>query len=380
MIEYLGRNKAKLVVSFGSRDNRQRHTKTVTYKTKTELKEMYRQFEDEWKRNPLVDSNVKELVECYIKSRRTLGIEETTLQGYESTAERIYPVLGELNASHVTSYQVQALVNTLGEKYAPKTIRNTVSLLSSSYDNAIRLGQLTKNPCKMIELPKKEKKEIDIFSREDISKFLSALSEERIDYIVGYELALFCGMRRSEILGLKESDVSIPFKSVTISKARHRIKGKDYVQPTKTETSRRTLAVPDFVVEDIKRLIDEHHSKEYEVSDYLIQDGFGKMITPAALTQRIYYIEERAGLPNVSLHDLRHTFASMLNNANIDIAMISRELGHANISTTLSIYTHVFGNVAESSRNIAESLNAQFEKNQCAPNAPLNEIEKTANA
>ena len=367
MIEYLGRNRAKLIVSFGSGKDRKRHTKTVTFNKKSELKEMHDDFVKQWKHNPLLDNTVRELVEAYVKSRRVLGIEETTLQGYESTTERICAVLGNLQAGTLTPYQVQQLVNSLGQKYKAKTIRNTISLLSASYDNAIKLGQLSMNPCKMVDLPKKERKEIDIFSKEDISKFLNVLSEERLDYVVGYELALFCGMRRSEILGLKEEDINIPFKCVSINKSRHRVKGKDYVQPTKTEGSRRTLAVPDFVLDDIKRLIDEHHSKEFEVSDYLVQDGFGQPMTPSALTQRVLRIEQEAGLPNVSLHDLRHTFASMLNNANIDIAMISRELGHSNISTTLNIYTHVFGNVADASRSIAENLNSEFS----APQMPL---------
>lgn len=376
MIELIGKNKAKLIVSVGSGKNRKRHSKIVFYKNKTELKELHSAFEDEWKMNPLADISIRGLVENYIKSRKSIGIAETTLQGYESTAERIYSLLDARRATEVTPYQLQNFVSALSEKYSPKTVRNTVSLLSSSYDNAIRLGQISKNPCRMIELPKNEKKDIDIFSREDISVFLKELATERLDYIVGYELALFCGMRRSEILGLKEQDINIPFKCVSINKSRHRIKGKDIVKTTKTESSKRTLAVPDFVIADIERLIAEHHSKEYEVSDYLIQDGFGKMLTPAALTQRIYYIEERVGLPNVSLHDLRHTFASMLNSANVDIAMISRELGHSSISTTLNIYTHVFGNVTQASRSIADNLNSQFS----APNLPPTEERKTANA
>ena len=83
----------------------------------------------------------------------------------------------------------------------------------------------------------------------------------------------------------------------------------------------------------------------------------------------------------MSLHDLRHTFASMLNNAHVDIAMISRELGHSNINVTLGVYTHVFGNVAESSRNIADNLNAAFNNSRdVATFVPLNENEKTAEA
>lgn len=367
MIELKGKNKAKLIVSTGSGKNRKRHSKTVTYNSKKELKELHRAFEDEWKQNPLADISVRGLIENYIKSRKAIGIAETTLQGYECTAERIYTVYDKAKATEITAYQLQNFVSLLSDKYSPKTVRNTISLLSSSYDNAIRLGQIAKNPCRMLELPKSEKKDIDIFNRQDISTFLQALSEERIDYIVGYELALFCGMRRSEILGLKEEDVNIPFRCVSINKSRHRIKGRDFVKTTKTEMSKRTLALPDFVLEDIKRLIEEHHSKEYEVSDYLIQDGFGKPLTPSALTQNIFRIEERVGLPSVSLHDLRHTFASMLNSANVDIAMISRELGHSSINTTLGIYTHVFGNVTEASRSIADNLNAEFSATELPP-------------
>jgi integrase len=210
---------------------------------------------------------------------------------------------------------------------------------------------------------------------------LHELAGERIDYVVGYELALFCGMRRSEILALKESDINITFKTVSITKSRHRVKDKDIVKATKTEKSNRNIAVPDFVIEDINRLLETHRSFKYQHTDYLLQDGFGKPMTPSALTQQIYRIEDKAGLPHVSLHDLRHTFASMLNSVHVDIAMISRELGHSNINTTFGLYTHVFGNVAESSRGIANTLNSAFEKaRESATFLPLAEKEKTAEA
>lgn len=381
MIEYIGKNKAKITVSFGSGSSRRRKSKTVTYTSKKELKFMEASFSAEVKRDPLIDTTVKELVEMYIKSRRSLGIAETTIHGYENAAKRIYSRFKGVRARDVTPYMVQNIIIDMGAKYSPKTIRNTISLLSSAYDNAIKLGQLGKNPCKPATLPKKEGIEMDIFTPEEVRSFLQALASERIDYVVGYELALFCGMRRSEILALKEDDINITFKTVSITKSRHKIKGKDIVKSTKTEKSNRTIAVPDFVIEDINRLLEEHRSFRYQHTDYLIQDGFGKPLNPSTLTQQIYRIEKRAGLPSVSLHDLRHTFASMLNSAHVDIAMISRELGHSNINTTLGIYTHVFGNVAESSRGIANTLNSAFEKTrESASFLPLSGNEKTAEA
>jgi integrase len=381
MIEKLGKNKAKLIVNIGSGKNRRRKSKVVTYTTKKELEKMYRDFESEIRHNPLVDTTVEELVQSYIRSRKPLGVEATTIAGYETAAERIYPRLGSICAKDLTSYQVQEFIADMGEKYAPKTIRNTESLLSSAYDNAVRLGQLASNPCKLVTLPEKEDSKIDIFTEEEIKRFLNALRDTRLDYKVAYELALFCGLRRSEICGLREEHISIPFKTITIEETRHRVNGKNVVQTTKTATSHRHLAVPDFVMEDIKALLKEHQRFQYRRTDYLIQDGFGQPINPSTITAAIYRIEDKANLPHVSPHDLRHTFASMLNNAHVDIAMISRELGHSNISITLNTYTHVFGNVAESSRGIADSLNDKFDTNrQSATFLPLSENEKTAEA
>ena len=381
MIEYISKGKAKLIVSVGSGKNRKRKAKTVTYTTKKELEKMHQRFIDEVHHNPLIDTTVAELLDMYIRSRKSLGVEATTIHGYEVAAKRVYSRFEGINATELTSYQVQAFVTDMSEKYSAKTIRNTVSLLSSAYDNAIRLGQLEKNPCKFITLPKKERAKIDIFNEEQIAKFLRALNEERLDFKVAYELALFCGLRRSEILGLTEDAVDTTFKWVRVRQTRHFVDGKTVIQGTKTASSRRELALPDFVNEDIKALIAKHNAVQYEHTDFLIQDGFGKPLGVNTLTTHIYRIEDKVGLAHVSIHDLRHTFASMLNNAHVDIAMISHELGHSNISITLNTYTHVFGNVSESSRGIADTLNSRFEKPiKPATFSPLKAKEKTADA
>ena len=381
MIEYISKGKAKLIVSVGSGDSRKRKAKTVTYSSKKELERMHQRFIDEVHHNPLIDTTVAELLDMYIRSRQSLGVEATTIHGYETAAKRVYSRFEGINATELTSYQVQVFITDMGEKYSSKTIRNTISLLSSAYDNAIRLGQLEKNPCKFVTLPKKERAKIDIFTEEEIKRFLRALNEERLDYKVAYELALFCGLRRSEILGLTEDAVDTTFKWVKVRQTRHHVDGKDVIQGTKTASSRRELAVPDFVIEDIKALIEKNNGVPYEHTDFLIQDGFGKPMGHSALTTQIYRIEDRAGLPHVSIHDLRHTFASMLNSAHVDIAMISHELGHSSIGITLNTYTHVFGNVSDSSRGIADTLNNRFDKPiKSATFLPPKANEKTADA
>lgn len=359
MIEYLGKGKAKLIVSVGSGANRKRKTKVVTYTTKKELERMYRRYEDEVRHNPLIDTTVEELIDAYIENRKIVGLKATTERGYNTAKERIISFMGGFIAKDVTAYQIECFIAEMAKTYKAKTIHNTIGLLNASYARAVRTGQLTDNPCQRVALPKKQKPDIKIFSEHEMLAFFRALSNERIDYKVAYELCLLCGMRRSEVLGLKESDVNIPFKCVTISHTRHRVNGEDIEQDTKTEQSRRTLALPDAVVEDIKTLLREH-DRPYKHTDYLIQDGFGHPMNPSVLTNHIHDIEDAAGLPQISVHGLRHTFASMLNNAGVDIARISRELGHANIGITLNTYTHVFGGATSSSRGIADAMNKKI--------------------
>ena len=367
MIQIIDKHKAKLIVNKGSGKTRVRRTKVVTYSGKRDLDRQYREFEEQCSKRDDTDATVREIVDAYIASRKTRGVKATTIRGYELCRDRLSESIADKKASEVTPYLVDGYVSDASLKYAPKTIRNTMSVLSASYDRAVQLGLLAENPCEGIVLPKQARKEVDIFDDESIARFLEALEQEPLDYKVGYKLALMCGLRRSEILGLKEEHVSIPFKRVTVAETRHRVGADDVVQGTKTATSYRVLALPDSLAEDIDVLIKEHHALEFEHTDYLIQDGFGQPINPSTFSNHIYHLEKANGLPHVSLHDLRHTFASMLNSAHVDIARISKELGHSNINTTLGIYTHVFGGATESSRAIADTIESKVGKSATFP-------------
>lgn len=378
MIEHIEKGKAKFIINFGSGKNRVRRTKTVTYKGKRELEKMYKAFEAECKRDKQSDETVEEMVDAYIDSRKLLGAKATTIKGYELCRDRLSTALKKRKASEVTPYLIDRFVSKSADKYSPKTIRNTISVLSASYDRAIQLGSLEENPCKKITMPKQGQPEIQTLSEEDIVKLLSALNGERLDFKVGYELCLFCGLRRSEVLGLREEDVNLPFKTVTVSKTRHIVDGKVQVQDTKTVKSHRSLALPEFICDDIEALIELHRTYERGHSDYLILTASGEEMHPATFTNHLTLIEEKNGISHVSVHGLRHTFATMLNSRGIDIARISAELGHANISTTFNKYTHVFGGATASSRGIADALNAEFSKS--ATFLPPADKEKTTEA
>ena len=358
MIKELRKGKARLIVSVGSRDNRRRFTKTVEYRTKKELRQMYTDFEAECERTPPSDITVRDLLESYIAYCRTLGRKATTIKGYETTAARCYTPIGETLAKKGTTYQLEKFVAEMSSNgLSAKTIKNTIGLLSSAYDHAIRIGQLDSNPCSRLTLPKGQPREIRILHLDEIQGFLNAISECDLNEKCAYELALFLGLRRSEILGLKESDVDIISGMIDIHSTRHRVDGEDVTQDTKTARSTRTLALPDILICDLARLLETHRRFEFKKTDYLIQNGFGEPLNGQALASRLTRLEEEKGLPHVTLHGLRHTYASLLHASGVDMANISAELGHSNLTTTANIYTHILKTPTQSSKGIANTIN-----------------------
>ena len=358
MIKELEKGKARLIVSVGGRTDRRRFCKTVTYKTKKELKKLYDDFEAECQNAPLSDITVQDLLESYIAYCRTLGRKATTLHGYEVTAGRCYPLIGTILAKSLTTYRLEKFVAEMGEKgLSAKTIKNTMGLLSAAYDHAIFIGQLKENPCKRVALPKLTPKDIRIFYIDEIQGFLNAIADETVDDRVAYMLALFMGLRRSEILGLRESDVDIVKGLVYVHNTRHRVDGKDIEADTKTKRSTRVLALPDILILDIARLIEVHRQFPYEKTDFLIQDGVGNPLGGQALSSRLTRLEQKQGLPTVTMHGLRHTYASLLHSQGVDMAMISAELGHSSLATTMNIYTHILNSPTNASRGIANTIN-----------------------
>ena len=368
MIKELEKGKARLIVSVGGRTDRRRFCKTVTYKTKKELKKLYEDFEAECQNAPLTDITVKDLLESYIAYCRTLGRKPTTLRGYRVTAERCYPLIGTILAKDLTTYRLEKFIAEMSEKrLSAKTIKNTIGLLSATYDHAIFIGQLKENPCKRVALPKQTPKDIRIFYLEEIPHFLEAIADVDLNEKVAYELALFLGLRRSEILGLREADVDIVKGLIYVHNTRHRVDGEDIEQDTKTQRSTRVLALPDILILDLARLIETHRQFPYEKTDYLIQNGAGSPLGGQALSSRLVRLEAEKGLPNVTLHGLRHTYASLLHSQGVDMANISAELGHSNLATTMNIYTHILKSPTNSSRGIASTINTfMLPQEKCA--------------
>ena len=380
MIKDLGNHRYRFYVSIGGRSDRQRFSRTVTHKGgKKELKKLYDDFVKECVDTPATEVTVQDLLESYIAYCRTLGRKATTLKGYKIAAERLYPSVETILARSLTTYRLEKIVAQMTQNgSSAKSIKNSISLLSAAYRHAIRIGQLKDNPCERLTLPKIEPREIRIFTLDEIQPFLDAIADVDLNEKVAYELALFMGLRRSEILGLKESDADIVSGMIDIHTTRHRVDGEDITADTKTKRSARTLAMPDILLIDIARLLQVHRDFKYEKTDWLVQDGFGNPLSPQALSSRLVRLEEAKGLPRVTIHGLRHTFASLLHSKGVDMAQISAELGHGNLTTTQNVYMHIIKSPSQSSRGIASTINTFVDSEKACQIGDKSENEKAS--
>ena len=364
-IRQLGKNKYQLIVDYYDEEGKRRkHTKVVTCNGKRAAKDLLEAFADSWRDALPEDVTVSDLVQDYIDSREIKGAKVTTIKSYKSIKKKFNEDIGRRPARSLTTYQIERyIVQWVKEDgLSAKTIKNMMSLLRSSYKMAIRSGLLSENPCDNVELPKVKKPDIKTFSAEEIDLFMELLQKKSFDFRVLCELALFCGMRRGEILGLTQDDVDMAEGVVRIRRARYLIDGDTIIDEPKTERSRRNLAVPTFVLEDIRSLIEEH--AKMTDCEYLIQ-YVGEPIAPDYASWQVRrFVDSLEQLPHVTLHGLRHTFATMLNaSGDFDLADISSALGHSTISTTMDLYVNVFDGASRASRRISDSMQKKYGKN-----------------
>ena len=357
-IEYIDRKTAKLVVSFGSGSSRTRRTKKITYKNKRDAKKQYDEFAQMVKAERTInkDLTVEGLLDWYITRFKSNGGKETTARAYKVAKSAIVRYFKQEKAKDITLYHIDKFLASETKIHAPKTIKNELSLLGSAYKMAVRQEILNANPCEYAVAPKQTRSEKRILRDNEIFKFVRSLDSAPLDFKVACELALFCGLRKSEIMGLHSDEVT---DTVTISRVRQHINGKDIIQTPKTATSYRTLSVPAFIREDIRLLLEDQKARP-DKCEYLIRNAWGQPPAAAWCDKKMKELIEGNSLPPITMHGLRHTYASMLIKDGVPVSEVSAQLGHASVDITLRVYTHLFTEASTASKAISDAINAKW--------------------
>lgn len=227
---------------------------------------------------------------------------------------------------------------------------------------------IEKNPCQVVTAPALRQEEKKCYDLETTQKFLDALTEAPLKYQVFFTLAIFGGYRREELCGFEFRDMDFKNFTATVNRVSLYSPAKGiFTGPPKTEKSQRTLKLPAFIFDLIKRLRAEQAEQRLLLGDQWHESGRlftkqdGSPTQPHFAYQWLQRFCKEQGFPFYGIHQFRHLNATLLINNHEDIKTVSAALGHSQTTTTLNIYTHAFSTAqARASQAIADQLPVKF--------------------
>lgn len=237
------------------------------------------------------------------------------------------------------------------EPLAVRSVRSYKSILYAAFNQAAIDGIIKTNPAIGITVHGKKNKEYSeelLFLTEDeISDLLHFMSRYYPKLLGITFMGAYYGLRRSEILGLKWSAIDFSKKTIRINHTVVRVKTTCAENSTKTQSSRRTLNLFDTAekcLHQIRQL--QEYNRTYFKEDYQNTDDYiftwedGRPFDPNYISEIFCKATKEFGRPEITLHKLRHSCASMLINKGWDIKKLQYWLGHTDTQTTLNIYAH----------------------------------------
>jgi integrase len=246
-----------------------------------------------------------------------------------------------------------------GAGLAPGTVCHVHGLMRRALGTAIPWGLLTVNPASTAEPPRFARKEIEILAPDQIAPVLQALRGRPV-YIIAV-VGLATGMRRGEMAALRWSDIDLDAGMIRVERSLEQTNAGLTFKAPKTRAGRRSVSIPASVVAELR----QHWRQQQEMrlhlgigrasrEDLAFPRPDGSPWPPDFISSEWYRTIRVLKLPKVTLHALRHTHVSQLIASGLDIVSVSRRIGHANPTVTLSVYAHLFGNTDEKAAAVVE--------------------------
>ena len=274
----------------------------------------------------------------------------STTHGYTMIVRNhLSPALGRVKLRELTAPQIQLyLRRKQAEGLSSNTVRKHLGVLHNALEQARRQDLISRNEAGQVTPPASTRPDHHFYDSHTMGLLFEALSGTSLEPVV--KLAGYLGLRRSEICGLKWDNVDRERKIITIIETRTAVNGRAVDKGTKNRSSTRRLGYRGLedLDQTLERLWRQRQADMARLGDAYGDGGFvichdgGQPYQPDYLSNRLQRVLKRTGLPYVTLHGLRHSFASIANSRNVPLFGISKALGHSSTNTTTQVYMHLF--------------------------------------
>jgi integrase len=345
-----------------------------TYKRKAEadkrLNELVRRRETGMLFAPSRDS-LAAYLKKWLDDQVKPNLSPRTAEGYETIINLHFApsTIGKKPLTRIKPADIQSYyTDKIKSGLSNRTVLHHAMVLHGAFKNAVKLGLIPYNICDATTPPKAVNKEMLIMNEKEIHLFLELARDT--PYYTLFFLALFTGLRRGELLGLKWSDIDLLDMTLSVNRSLYQLaNGEIIIRNPKTEKSRRLvsltpstcdvlrkeLAKQKSTLEELKQKKEEEQKpedkqnsekikkEEYKWSDdrYIFSEWDGKHLLPNTVSHAWQKLAKKSGLKGVRLHDARHTMATLWLKMGIHPKIVQERLGHSSIQITLDTYSHI---------------------------------------
>jgi integrase len=282
-----------------------------------------------------------------------LQLKETTLSGYRQWLDKhVLPKWGKYQLKEIGHAEVQAWVSDLASRLSPSTVRQIYLVLNGLMKYAIRDGRLGRNPCEGVHLPRVTRKARGYLTHEQVRDLALGCGPEYADVVL---FLAYTGLRWGEMAALKVGRVDMLRRRIDVSEAVSSPRGQLVWSTPKSHASR-SVPFPSFLAASIAKRC------EGRTRDELLFVGpDGGVLRSGNFRRRQFAVAAEAcrerdpEFPQLTIHDLRHTAASLAISAGANVKAVQRMLGHASAAMTLDVYADLFDDDLES---VATALDA----------------------
>jgi integrase len=289
----------------------------------------------------------------WMEARRS-RLRPSTLASYADLfRDHVNPRVGHIWLPKLTAAHLDALYGELlasGRRYgtgglSPRTVRYVHTVIRAALQTAFRWGRVARNVADLAEPPTVAKTEARHWNAGELRRFLGAAETDRLGALL--HLAAMTGLRRGEVCGLRWQDVDFDRGTITVVQSRILVDGKVLTSTPKTDAGRRTVALDPRSVEVLR----SHKATQgrerlkagpaWQDSGLVFTREDGRPLPPDWVYRRFTALVRDAGLPVISFHGLRHSHATALLGAGVDLKLASSRLGHSSVRITADTYQHV---------------------------------------